>query len=151
MPKVEIIKQDIIVLHPENISEDDSYFHFASQDGTTYRIKKNRVSAIELIKNNLGKAVRLNYGSYMETEYIHAVDLVADELPDAVKPAIDMNPPQAHPVQPSGQEVGMWWKQLGDDLRSGHIDKSMPQGKLLRAAYFAQMFSVLNIKIEKGG
>ena len=56
---------------------------------------------------------------------------------DAIKP------------QPSGPEVGLWWKQLGDDLRSGHIDKTTPQGKLLRAAYFAQMFSVLKIKIDK--
>ena len=47
----------------------------------------------------------------------------------------------------SGQEVGMWWKQLGDDLRSGHIDKSTPEGKAMRAAYFAQMFSVLPIKL----
>ena len=55
----------------------------------------------------------------------------------------------SQPQQPAPQELGMWWKELGECLRSGEIDKTKPSGKLLRAAYYAQMFQVLNLKIEK--
>ena len=101
MPKVEIIKQDIVVIHPDpqNMSEDESYLHFADQSGAMHRIKKNRTSAIELIKNNPGKAVSLNYGSYMNKEFIHTVDLVGDKLPPSVEPPKDMTPPRAAPVK----------------------------------------------------
>lgn len=57
--------------------------------------------------------------------------------------------PQITPQQPAPQELGMWWKELGECLRSGEIDKTTPHGKLLRAAYYAQMFQVLNLKIKK--
>ncbi len=58
---------------------------------------------------------------------------------------------KAEPVAPhiSGQEVGMWWKELGECLRCGEVDKDTPVGKSLRKAYYAQMFSVLGISIEK--
>ena len=49
----------------------------------------------------------------------------------------------------SGEEKGMWWKQLGDDLRSGHIDRNSSIGKALRLTYFAQMFKVLNIDLKE--
>ena len=48
----------------------------------------------------------------------------------------------------SGEEKGMWWKELGECLRSGYIDRTTPEGKLLRKAYYAQMFTVLDIQIE---
>ena len=46
-------------------------------------------------------------------------------------------------------EQKFWWGQLGECLRTKEIDKATPQGKLLRAAYYAQMFQVLNLKIKK--
>ena len=49
------------------------------------------------------------------------------------------------------KEQELWWKQLGDDLRSGHIDKTTSQGKLVRRVYFSKMFQVLGIKFEQEG
>jgi len=48
------------------------------------------------------------------------------------------------------QEISehVWWKELGLCLRAGDIDKTKPAGKALRKAYYAKMFSVLDIKIE---
>ncbi len=69
---------------------------------------------------------------------------------EVAPPKVEVNKggeqPKEREIAP--QERGMWWKQLGDDLRSGHIDKTTSHGKLLRAAYFVEMFRVLNIKIE---
>jgi len=41
-----------------------------------------------------------------------------------------------------------WWGQLGECLRTGEIDKSSSHGKLLRAAFYVEMFHSLNLKIE---
>jgi len=84
--------------------------------------------------------------------------LDGDALPPPVKPPIVESalPPkheaESAPKTATKDEIiarHVWWKQLGDDLRSGHIDKTTETGKALRKAYFAEMFSVLDIKIEK--
>ena len=56
--------------------------------------------------------------------------------------------PSTAPKQVSGEERGMWWKELGMCLRSGEIDKNAPTGKALRTFFYAQMFSVLDFKAE---
>jgi len=97
MPRdVEIIKKEVVVLGGDDQGppvEDDDYLHFFDEGGSSHRIKLNRKSAVELIKNNPGKAVQLNYGSYMNNEFIHSVELV--KTPPAVKPPTDSTPPKA--------------------------------------------------------
>lgn len=48
------------------------------------------------------------------------------------------------------QEIAehVWWKELGEMLRAKDIDLTKPAGKGMRTAYYAQMLSVLPIKIE---
>ncbi len=70
----------------------------------------------------------------------------ASEAKDESKQEAPVEPSKS---QPAPQELGMWWKELGECLRSDEIDKTTPHGKLLRAAYYAQMFQVLNLKVEK--
>ena len=51
---------------------------------------------------------------------------------------------------PVPQEIGMWYKELGDWLRLKEFEKgSDPFWATLRRIYFAKMLEVLNIKIEK--
>lgn len=50
-------------------------------------------------------------------------------------------------TRPAPQELGMWWKELGEMLRAKDIDLTKPAGKAMRTAYYAQMLSVLDIKI----
>lgn len=84
------------------------------------------------------------------------LEIGSEQLPPPQTPPLPEqgNPPPEEiqtsraKYDPSGQERGMWWKQLGDDLRSGHIDRSKPFGKALRAQYFTEMFRVLDIHIE---
>ena len=75
---------------------------------------------------------------------------IADILP------VTTPPPESPPIvesdmpkyKPSGEERGMWFKELGEMLRSGDIDKATPHGKLLRHFYYAQMFNRLDIEIK---
>ena len=48
------------------------------------------------------------------------------------------------------QEIAehVWWKELGEMIRAKDIDMTKVAGKLMRTAYYAQMMSILDIKIE---
>ena len=148
--RVEIIKQPVVVLgEGDYYTESEDYLNFTDKAGTEYRLKKkNRDESVDLIKNNPGKAVKLNYGNYMNTDFIHYVSAVEGELPPEVTPVTPVVK-DIPTTKPSGQEVGLWWKEIGEMLRCGDIDTSKSHGKLVRAAYYAQMFSVLDIKFEK--
>ena len=45
------------------------------------------------------------------------------------------------------KEELLWWRELGEMLRAKDIDLTKPAGKAMRTAYYAQMLSVLDIKI----
>lgn len=55
--------------------------------------------------------------------------------------------------EPTGQEVGLWWKEAGELYRMWEMHPEIrpdkPWAKTFVAAYFAQMFSVLPIKKEE--
>ena len=92
-----------------------------------------------------GKVIQLHWEIYMDKPYVSdAKQVTREDLPAPTKPK-----PMPSPPEISGPEIGLWWKQLGDDLRSGHIDRNSSVGKALRLTYFAQMFKVLNIDIKE--
>ena len=135
---------------------------FTDKEGNSYKVKKTRRQYFDKIIAP-DTAVQLNYAVYMKTEYVYSAEPVAGKLPPSVKvetvpvPGVEIPPqppkppPSPAPKPISGQEEGMWWKQLGDDLRSGHIDKTTSQGKLVRRVYFSKMFQVLGIKFDQEG
>ena len=59
-------------------------------------------------------------------------------------------PGEEKPPKSRSQEIAehVWWKELGEMLRAKDIDMTKPAGKLMRTAYYAQMMSVLDLKIE---
>lgn len=84
----------------------------------------------------------------------YVADIKQLELPPSTEPEIlsehqDVIDRAIKPQEVSGQERGMWWKELGEMLRAGDIDKTKPEGKLLRTAYYAKMLEVLNLKIKQ--
>ena len=68
-----------------------------------------------------------------------------DENQTAPKLSIEMN---REDRREKGMQEEMFWKELGEMLRSGDIDKAKPTGKALRKLYYAKMFSVLEIKLK---
>lgn len=94
-------------------------------------------------------------GQFWNVINIKKADEPWPEETDAVKPEEIVPPKQEVKTEPPSQrriapeERGMWWKELGEMLRTGEIDKSKAHGKMLRIAYYAEMFRVLDIKIEE--
>ncbi len=61
------------------------------------------------------------------------------KTPDELKPKIESKPPAA-------QEIGMWWKELGEMIRSGNLDKDYPKSTVkIKTQFYNKMFEVLNI------
>ena len=96
---------------------------------------------------------------FVEDIEVTDISTVASELPEpiqhvggAVIPTVIE--PTAPPPKPcraiSGEERGMWWKQLGDDLRTpGRYDKKGILYRTLDLRYHAEMFHVLDIEIKQ--
>lgn len=127
--------------------------------GEVLKVKYGREGALKDKWPILGVGVAIHFKmkdfmrdgtAYPFVDDIEVTDIatVASELPDPVKVGT-VEVPGAEPKTIAPQERGMWWKQLGDDLRSGHVDISKPFGKTLRLRYFAEMFRVLDIEIEQ--
>ena len=82
---------------------------------------------------------------------IVSLNLVKDKLPPPQKPTSPpLQPGEPIPKKSKEQEIAehVWWKELGSMIRAKDIDLDKPAGKLMRAAYYAKMLSVLDIKIK---
>jgi len=48
------------------------------------------------------------------------------------------------------QEVGMWWKELGECIRAGNIEVDFPQSAVsIRSQYYKKMFGITGIKTKE--
>ena len=107
--------------------------------------------AVEVTKEQKGK-----YWNIVEAKIITTEDLPAptepvrkypEPPPDAPQDTRKLKEASSKPII-SGQEIGLWWKELGESLRSGLIDRSKPAGKALEKFYKAKMLDVLGVKVE---
>ena len=46
-------------------------------------------------------------------------------------------------------EQDMFWKELGESLRCGLVDRTTPRGKVLAGLYFSKMYEVLGIEFKE--
>jgi len=151
-------KNDTIII--VGATEKDQYGNLlVTPHGSTEKIRigKKRENLHPLFEQ--GKAILLHWETYMNKTYVADAKLVEGEIPPPVKPAPGTMPPQEEidktkeaqkPEQhKSSPETGMWWKELGDMLRCGDIDKTKPFGKALRTVYYAEMLRVLHIEIKQ--
>ena len=147
--------------------EDDSYDgkdfkKVTLKDGQVLKVKQGREGSLKAKWDLLqwGVAIKFTMTDFTKPDgvkipFVSNIETVEGALPEPTEPkilpehkeAIDASRKAVREVAP--QERGMWYKQLGDDLRSGHIDIKTPQGKLMRAAYFAEMLRVLDIHIKE--
>jgi len=69
----------------------------------------------------------------------------------APKPSAEEAPAPARitRLEIAPQERGMWWKEVGENFRSGLFKKDEGSGALLWRAYVAQMLASLEIKLGK--
>jgi len=126
---------------------------FDDKDGSSYKVSVKRIAYFEKVVLP-GATIQLNYAmSSFGKEYIYSAVLIKDGIPDAPQPQISpiadalvIKPLTEHKSSP---ETGMWWGQVGEMLRCGDIDKSTPQGKTIRSAYYAEMLRVLGITFKE--
>ena len=116
---------------------------------TTKSVFDNLKSKWELLKEN----ATLEFTMVKQGQFWNVADIKPIELPPPTKPTMleqdEKVIEEALKEKPSGQEVGMWYKELGAWLMMKEQDKGAdPFWKALRKLYFAQMFSVLSIKLE---
>jgi len=151
---------EIVVLSGENRFDQWKNFFFKDKTGKEYKIgakRNNKDQIANLVAANANRAVKLIWDVYFRegTEYdiIGSIELVEDGLPEPEKPKPQPIPQIDTPPSKSREDAireGMWFKELGESLRSGLIDRSTPAGKLLEIFYKAEMQSALHFKIEKG-
>jgi len=147
---------EIVVLSGDNRQDQYGNFLFKDLAGAEHKIgakRENQKELVDLINFSPGRGVKLTYNEYMNRSFIVGAELVEGALPEPVKtetqpiPQIDTPPPKS---REDAIREGMWFKELGESLRSGLIDRSTPAGKLLEKFYKAEMQSALHFKIEKG-
>ena len=87
--------------------------------------------------------------------FLNAVEgkLIAQEIAELPSPPPPdetlMKESAGDVVKPSPQEIGMWWKELGEWLRMKENEKGAdPFWLEMRTAYFAHMFMALPLKIK---
>ena len=151
---------EIVVLSGENRFDQWKSFFFKDKTGKEYKIgakRNNKDQIANLVAANANRAVKLIWDVYFRegTEYdiIGSIELVEDGLPEPEKPKPQPIPQIDTPPSKSREDAireGMWFKELGESLRSGLIDRSTPAGKLLEIFYKTEMRSALHFKIEKG-
>ncbi len=116
----------------------NDYLSVKGKDGHTYNIfDQASFPAFEI-----DKAVKLSgetAGKFFNTT---KAEKVANIMEQKAAQAV------AEKMNASTPEEGMWWKELGEMLRAGDIDKTKPMGKALRDFYYTQMLSVLDITLE---
>jgi hypothetical protein len=92
-----------------------------------------------------GAEVKLGYASYMNKEYVSTA-----EQTGVHKPQKDISPIAETKSEISPQEKGMWWKELGECLRDGTINKDDSEsGTYLWKCYINQMVTSLGLSRSK--
>ena len=152
MPEPTIIRTQVVVVADRDVSQyGDTIFH--DGEGNEFKLGKKRAHLSDQIVE--GHAVQIGWANYMNKDYIATVKLVEGKLPPPVKPkpVESANPPEeevkaAIQAKINPQERGMWWKELGEMLRSSDIDKTTKHGKALRIFFYSEMYRVLDIDIK---
>ena len=112
------------------------------KSGATHKVKAKREELFPLFV--AGRAVKLGMAEYKGFAYIASATSV--ELPEAETPA-SITTPVAKPnkVEPAPQEIGMWYKEVGECWRVGKITEQTARGKLRIIAYLTRMDTVIGI------
>ena len=72
------------------------------------------------------------------------------DIPKAEKPEEVAKPKAVSSPERSGQEVGMWWKELGNRIGDGSLERDFPQSHVrIKGIYYKQMESVTGINLKE--
>lgn len=133
-----------IIASIENDSYDGKDFKKVKlKDGQVLKVKHGREGYLKAKWGQLqvDRAFSFTMGEFQNKPFVSDFTAVSEELEKKIKE-------EQPKTLPTGQETGMWWKELGEMLRAKDIDLTTPHGKGMRTAYYAQMLSVLPIELK---
>ncbi len=142
-------KDTIIVV---GVTREDEYGNLwvtPAGGGDEVKIGEKRSQLHELFEQ--GKAVMLHWETYRNRAYVSDARLVEGELLESVKP--DGPPPQPGEdqpkVKPAPQEIGMWWKELGNRIGDGSIERDYPNKAVkIKHDYYKRMSEVTSVSFK---
>jgi len=155
MAKPTIVRTEVVVVdrHELNPYNDMIFWDKADKE---YKVSAKRQWLHEKVVD--GVAITLGYAVYMDREYIADILDVASQLPppvtpqkpaDAPKPTAYAEKVPAH-KEPAPQELGMWWKELGECIRVGAIDKDFPKMVVkIKSQYYKKLAEVTGITMKE--
>ena len=145
---------EIVVLSGETRYDQWENFLFKDNAGKEHKIgaKNKKTDEIaNVVIANPGRAVEIAYDTVTGKEgkvfdYIKLVEIQVDET-ELTKQQVVI--PVAK-TAPAPQELGMWWKEMGECIRSGAIDKDFPNMAIkIKGQYYKQMETVTGISMKK--
>lgn len=122
------------------------YKKVTDKEGNEWKVKQGRGGKLkdkwDILKEDL--AYELSIDKYEGKDFVADFELVKDELKvEAAKEVAGKAPGFA------AQEIGMWYKEVGEMIRAGMIKYDKPEDKALMLAYKTRMLDVLGIKVTK--
>ena len=92
----------------------------------------------------IGRAYSFEMGEFGSQKLPYVKDFKSVEKQLAEKLESE-KPPTPHIIAP--QELGLWWKELGECIRSGQIVEDFPNAHTkIKAQYYKRMFEVTEVK-----
>ncbi len=161
MPLPQITRTDVIIV--DTIGTNDyGDLNWTDKSGKEYKVSADRKKYFEnVIKPD--QQVKLSYAtSRFNKEFIYRAEPTEEKnigktvettsqapQPISIPIKTETNPPiKKEDISP--QERGMWFKELGQCIRSGELPKDTPAGKVARMKYYPEMQRVLG-QFDKSG
>ena len=99
----------------------------------------------ELLDENVGLAFDFTLDTYQGKEFVKDIELVKDAFVTKAAQEVAEKSPGKSP-----QEVGMFWKELGECIRSGQLEKDFPNMVVkIKGEYYKKMSEVTGINFKK--
>ena len=143
-----------IVLSDESGYDQYDNFRFKDKGGKDYKVGAKNRKQDELAKvvvDNPNRAVKLIFDTVKgkdgkDHDYISGIELLEIQV-DGAK-ITEQQAPQPKTVAP--QELGMWWKELGNRIGDGSIDKDFPKSAVkIKGQYYKQMETITGITFKE--
>ena len=132
-------------------TETDGYGNLlvTDKEGKQVRVNKKHESLHPLFEQ--GKAVELDWQIYQGKDYVANARLVEEVLAGEMVVEQLSPVPQVTPrAQPAPQEIGMWWKELGNRIGDGSLEKDFPKSSVkIKAQYYNKMSDVTGVALKK--
>jgi hypothetical protein len=128
-----------------------TYWVVTWTDGKTDRIFDGAMK--DKLEEAQANTLAVHYSKEKHGNYFNIVslELVKDELP----PAQELyTPPPEHPEPPakstSPQEIGMWWKELGNRIGDSSLERDYPKSHVkIKGQYYKKMSEVTGVNFKE--